>query len=194
VLHYLTAVNQVILCNTDQLPYRWNARVLIDCSHIFPAQWRRHLPSQPPAHTGRPSPNAECCHYLSTAATNNHQHPCTHTHTQPFYGSQQFVFDNPVKPVPEETFTHSHIHTYHGLQSSLICFLHLLRSTASSLFSVHAWQSFYRIHLQSFHWFSWPGTLHFIVPKFLQPITYFFSQHMSIPSQPVMLQCQDYVI
>ena len=31
-----------------------------------------------------------------------------HTHTQPFYGSVEFVWDNPGEPVPEETFTHSH--------------------------------------------------------------------------------------
>jgi len=30
------------------------------------------------------------------------------THTQPFYGSVDFVRDNPGEPVPEETFTHSH--------------------------------------------------------------------------------------
>jgi len=29
------------------------------------------------------------------------------THTQLFYGSLDFVRDNPVEPVPEETFTHS---------------------------------------------------------------------------------------
>jgi len=29
-----------------------------------------------------------------------------HTHTQPFYGSVEFVQDNPGEPVPEETFTH----------------------------------------------------------------------------------------
>jgi len=31
------------------------------------------------------------------------------THTQPFYGSLGFVWDNPGEPVPEETFTHSHL-------------------------------------------------------------------------------------
>jgi len=31
------------------------------------------------------------------------------THTQPFYGSMDFVRDNPGEPVPEETFTHSHL-------------------------------------------------------------------------------------
>jgi len=29
----------------------------------------------------------------------------THTHTQQFYGSKDFVRDNPGEPVPEETFT-----------------------------------------------------------------------------------------
>ena len=37
---------------------------------------------------------------------------------------------------------HSPTHTYHGHQSSLICFIHLLRSMASSLFNPHASQSF----------------------------------------------------
>jgi len=55
----------------------------------------------------------------------------THTHTQLFYGSLDFVRDNLGEPVPEETFTH----TCRGHQSSLICFLHLLQSMAFSLFS-----------------------------------------------------------
>jgi len=41
-----------------------------------------------------------------------------YTHTQPFYGSMDFVRDNPGEPVPEETFTHSH-----QLQSSIITYL-----------------------------------------------------------------------
>jgi len=36
---------------------------------------------------------------------------------------------------------HSPTHTYRGHQSSLICFIHLLRSMASSLFNLRAWQS-----------------------------------------------------
>jgi len=39
-------------------------------------------------------------------------------------------------------------HTYHGHQSSLICFLHLTRSMASSLFNLCAWQSFCTISVQ----------------------------------------------
>ena len=33
----------------------------------------------------------------------------THTHTQPFYGSIDFVRDNPGEPVPEKIFTHLHL-------------------------------------------------------------------------------------
>ena len=39
-----------------------------------------------------------------------------HTHTQPFYSCLDFVQDNPGEPVPEETFTHSHLSW-----SSVIC-------------------------------------------------------------------------
>jgi len=71
----------------------------------------------------------------------------THTHTQPFYGSLDFVRDNPGEPVPGETFTHSH-----SSWSSIIpvCFLHLLQSMASSLFNQCALQSFSTISLQVF--------------------------------------------
>jgi len=105
----------------------------------------------------------------------------THTHTQPFYGSVEFVRDNPGEPVSEETFTHSH-----SSWSSIIsiCFLHLLRSMASSLFNPRAMQSFLHNLSPSF---LWPGTLHFILHTFLHPIIVIFSQHMTIPSQPVLL-------
>jgi len=43
---------------------------------------------------------------------------------------------------------HSPIHTYRSHQSSLICFLHLLQSMASSLFTLCACQSFYTISVQ----------------------------------------------
>jgi len=48
---------------------------------------------------------------------------------------QPFVWDCPGVPVPEETFTHSHLSWY---QPSFICFLHLLQSIASSLFNWRA--------------------------------------------------------
>jgi len=34
----------------------------------------------------------------------------THTHTQPFYGSLNFVQDKPGELVSKETFTHSHLY------------------------------------------------------------------------------------
>ena len=44
-------------------------------------------------------------------------------------------------------------------------------------------------------WFSpWSSTLNFILHAFLHPIIIIFSQHMPIPTQPVLLQYQCYVI
>jgi len=43
---------------------------------------------------------------------------------------------------------HSPTHTYGGHQPSLICFHHLLRSMASFLLKLRAWQSFYTISFQ----------------------------------------------
>jgi len=45
---------------------------------------------------------------------------------------------------------HSPTYTYHGHQSSLICFLHQLQSMTSSLFNLCAWQSFSTISHQFF--------------------------------------------
>ena len=45
---------------------------------------------------------------------------------------------------------HSPTHIHRGHQSSLICFLHLLRSMASSLFNLRAWQSLSTICLQDY--------------------------------------------
>jgi len=46
---------------------------------------------------------------------------------QRFYGSLDFVRDNQSEPDQKK---HSPTQTYRGYQSSLICFLHLLRSMA----------------------------------------------------------------
>jgi len=45
---------------------------------------------------------------------------------------------------------HSPTHIYHGHQSSLICFIHLIWSMTSSLFNLHAWWSFFTISPQVF--------------------------------------------
>jgi len=100
---------------------------------------------------------------------------------------QPFFQDYLDEPVSEETFTHSHLSwsstIFYQLLSSI-----LLRSIASSLFNLCAWQSFCTTSLQVlFGSTSWPGTLQFILHGFLHPIIVFFLQHMPIPSQPVLL-------
>jgi len=50
----------------------------------------------------------------------------THIHTQPFYGSTDFVRNNPGEPVPEETFTHAHLSW-----SSIVPYLLLPSNTKS---------------------------------------------------------------
>jgi len=61
------------------------------------------------------------------------------TNTQPFYSSLDFVQDNTSEPVPEETFTHSHLSRS---SVALICFIHLTWSMVFSLFNECARQSF----------------------------------------------------
>ena len=56
---------------------------------------------------------------LPSLQKNRNRHQLTHTHTQLFYVSVEFVRDNPGEPVPEETFTH---YTRRGHQSSLSAF------------------------------------------------------------------------
>jgi len=83
---------------------------------------------------------------------------------------------------------HSPTHTYCGHQSSLISFLHLLRSMASFTFNILARQSSLHNLCPSFLWcISRSGTLHFILHTFLHPVIVLFSQHMPIPLQPVLL-------
>jgi len=93
----------------------------------------------------------------------------TYTHSQLFYGSLDFVQDNPGEPVPEETFTYSHLSwssiISYLLPSSVTCLTVLFHS----LFPSFLWST------------SWPGTLHFILHTFLHPVIVFFSQQMPIP-------------
>jgi len=87
--------------------------------------------------------------------------PPTHTHKH----TTVLLLSGFCLGQPGWASTRRNIHplTYHGHQSSLICFVHLIRSIASSLFSLGAWQSFSTISA-SFLWCtSWPGTLHFIL-------------------------------
>jgi len=111
----------------------------------------------------------------------------THTHATVLrlYG---FCLGQPgLSQVSQYQKKRSPIHTYHGYQSSLICFIHLLWSMASSLFNPRTGSLF----PQSLSKFSLvyllPGTLHFILHTFLHPIIVFFLQHVPIPSQPASL-------
>jgi len=82
----------------------------------------------------------------------------THTHTQLFYSSLDFVRDNPGEPVPEETFTHSHLSL-----SLVIPYLLTpsVRSMASSLFNLHARRPFSTVSKFSLvYLFAWHPKLH----------------------------------
>ena len=84
---------------------------------------------------------------------------------------------------------HSPTHTYPD-QSSFICFLHLLRSIASSIppCLIYVPDSFLHNLSPSPLWSTtWSGTLHFILHTFLHLIIVFFSQYMLISTQPVLL-------
>ena len=67
----------------------------------------------------------------------------THTHVQPFNGPL-----SGSTQVGRYQKKHSPTYTHPGHQTSFINFLHLLRSTASSLFSLWAWQSLSTTSLQ----------------------------------------------
>jgi len=91
-----------------------------------------------------------------------HTHTYTHTHTQPFNG----LWSGTTR-VGQYQKKHSPTHTHPGHQTSFINF-HLLRSTASSLFSLRAWQSFSTTSLQ----------VRFGLPLGLRPM-HFFTQSSS---------------
>jgi len=101
----------------------------------------------------------------------------------PFYGSLDFVLDNPGEPVPEETYTHSHLSW-----SSIIPYLLPPSFTIHGILCIQfTWLTVFFHNLSpSFLWpTSWPGlstsySVHFY---YLHPIIVFFLQHMPIPSQ-----------
>jgi len=106
---------------------------------------------------------------------------------QPFNGRL-----SPGRPVPEETFTRSHpsLATYFLYHLSPLAMVHgilfiqltCLTVLSNNLFPGPLWSS------------PWSWTLNFILHAFLHPIIHIFSQHMPIPTQPVLLQYQCYVI
>jgi len=95
-----------------------------------------------------------------------------HTHTHHHFTALWIL--SGITRVSQYQKKYSPSHTYHGHhESSLICFIYLLRFMASSLFNPHAWQSFSRISVQVF----------FGLPLGLSPSTsysiHFFTQSLS---------------
>jgi len=104
----------------------------------------------------------------------------SNTHTQRFNGP---LFGTTL--VRRYQKKHSPTHTHPDHQPSFIKFLHLLRSIASSLFNLRAWQSFSTTSLYVL--FGLPLVWSLVLHTFIHPIIIFFSQNMPIQSQPVLL-------
>jgi len=89
-------------------------------------------------------------------------------HTQPFYGSLDFVWDNPGEPVLEKTSTHSHllclsVVPYLLLPSIMIHGILPVQFTCLTVF-------FHNLSPRFFWSTSWPGTLHFILHTSLHSV------------------------
>jgi len=84
---------------------------------------------------------------------------CITTHTQPFYGSLDFVRDNQGEPVPEETFTHSH-----QSWSSVIPYLLPPSITILPVQFTCLTVFFHNLSLSFLLSTSWPGTLNYSIP------------------------------
>ena len=96
-----------------------------------------------------------------------------------------FIQDYLGEPVPKETFPHSH-----QCWSSIILYLLPLFTTIHSILPVQFTCLTVFLHNLSPSplWStSLSGTVHFILRTFLHPIIVFFSQHMPIPLQSVLL-------
>jgi len=102
------------------------------------------------------------------------------THTQPFNG----LWSGTTR-IGWYQKKHSPTHTHLDHRTSFINFLHLVWSIASSLFSLRAWQFSLTTSLQVLFGSPRSWALYFILHAFLHPIV-IFSQHMPIPSQPVL--------
>ena len=86
---------------------------------------------------------------------------------------------------------HSPTHTHLDHRTSFLNFLHL---QINSILLVQFTVLFDNLSSGPLWSSSWSWTLYFILHAFLHPMIIIFSQHMSIPSQPVLLQYQCCVI
>jgi len=118
--------------------------VLLNTDH----QWMNYASDQTQLHSSLPNEtnvyDSPACsgRQVGNESKSSVTHAHTHTHTQRLTA---FVWYNLSRPVPEETLTHSHPSWSSDI---LINFLHLLRSIASSLFSLRGRQSSLTTSLQ----------------------------------------------
>jgi len=115
--------------------------------------------------------------------------PLTFVLHRPFYGSVDFVWDNPDEPVPEETFTHSHPSWSSNIPISL---LHVLQSMASSLFNPRALQTLSTISLQVFFGlpFITDGFKNLRANNFMWKVPYnFWTNPAAHTEQPANVTC-----
>jgi len=110
------------------------------------------------------------------------------THTTVFYSCLDFVWDNPGEPVPEETFTHSHL-----LWSSVIPYLLSPTIMIHGILPVQftCLTVFFHNLSPSFLWStSWPGILTQSLSSFCTTCPY----HRNLLEQDYVMLYQDYVI
>ena len=112
----------------------------------------------------------------------------THTHTQPFNG----LLSGTTR-VGRYQKKQSPTHTHPDHRTSFIIFLHLQWSMASSLFSLRAWQSSRTTSLQVLFGLALGPWTSYSIHFFTQSSSSFRST-CPIPTQPVLLQNQCYVI
>ena len=98
---------------------------------------------------------------------------------------RSFVRDYPGEPVPEETLTYppswSSSNLYQLLPSTTIHSILPVQITCLAIF-------LHNLFPCPLFWStSWSAVLNLIFHTFLHPISVFFSQHMPMPSQPVLL-------
>jgi len=94
------------------------------------------------------------------------------------------VWDYPGEPVPAETFTHPPFWSSSNLYELLPCTtIHSILPVQIMCLAIFL-HNFYPHPLWST---SWSGAIHLIFHTFLHRTSVFFSQHMPIPSQPVLL-------
>jgi len=104
VLKHPFSIHHAVLGSSPHLnkSLMWLA-LMLHCLTAIRTYTRLFLPAQQYASMGISCRRVPV--RLPVCLSTTHQY----THIQPFYGSMDFVRDNMGEPVPEETFTHSHL-------------------------------------------------------------------------------------